>query len=81
MSQTPIQQLIAKLPTDLQPWAQTYIQFVAGQTLQQLTDWINLILAGNWEAAYKQVVETMTPEQLAAELDRINANLEFNNAT
>ena len=71
-----IDDLIAKLPEEMQEWARRYINFLRDSTFEELQAWIRLIAAGNWRAAYEQTTKKMSVEDLTLELRRVNASLE-----
>ena len=70
-----IEELIAKLPQEMQAWAARYIAFLRDSTFEELQAWILLIAGGNWRAAYEQAVKKMSVEDLTAELRRINKGM------
>jgi hypothetical protein len=60
------QELIAKLPTGLQPLATLYAPMIVTWSAEQVMAWVNLVAAGNIEAAYAQVLKAM-PVQAAVD--------------
>lgn len=72
---TKIEDLIAKLPPELQPIAGRYISLFLQSGQAELAAWINMLLSGDWLAAYSYATSKMTTEDLIAEQQRINDEL------
>lgn len=52
-----LEELTAKLPAELQPWAGTYGPVVIAWTQKELEDWLNRLILGDIEAAYRQILK------------------------
>ncbi|MCE5184946.1 MAG: hypothetical protein LLF76_02330 [Planctomycetaceae bacterium] len=68
-----LQDLIAKLPDDLQPMAVIYGNLWIDATAAQLQHLTDLLVDGRISEASRFVVQHLSSDQLIAELERINA--------
>ncbi len=62
-----LDQLLAKLPASLKPWAQTYGPALLAGGSQLASDFINLILKGDQTGAYRIVLAAMPDAAFQAE--------------
>lgn len=74
MSKFTLEELIDKLPEQLQPWAAEYGEAFINMTADELKNWMNLILKGDVYAAYKKLMETMPNVELLNEWTALNAS-------
>ena len=70
------EEIIVKIPEQFQDIARRYLPTLAGMGEEELVGWIELISSGDWQAAYRTVVQRMDTQEQLAELDRINSDLE-----
>ena len=66
-----LEELIAKLPKELQPWAQKYAPWLLGLAYDDAVAWIERLAAGDIEGAYRSVVESMDSAALLAEFNTL----------
>jgi len=76
---TKLQDLVGKLPTDLQPYAPVLIQAIAAGAQQEIQAAINLYLKGDWKPAYELAAKYMTWQQMCDEIKRIGATITAEN--
>jgi tyrosyl-tRNA synthetase len=70
-----LKDIIEKLPPEQQEIAALYLPLLTDMAMDEINQWVELVLAGNRESAYKIIVSKMATGQLLAEQDRINAKL------
>lgn len=69
-----IKKLIEKLPAEMRPFAQSYINSLASKTEEEIRALIQNIMRGEWEEAYKATLDGMSLEELKAEAERLKDN-------
>lgn len=62
-----IEELIAKLPEEYQEIARRYTTLLLDMGFEELTAWVGLLTAGNWEGAYRELVAKMTTDEILVE--------------
>lgn len=67
-----VQNLISKLPPELQPYAPHYIDLLQRFTYEEIQGIVNQAIGGDSLAAYQAVVAKMTNDEVIAELERLN---------
>ena len=67
--------LIAKLPDELRPLAIKYGPVVMAWSAAQAWAWVELLAAGDWQTAYRTLVEGLPDVRLAEEWAAVNADL------
>lgn len=70
-----LKDIIEKLPPELKEIADLYLPLLTGMADNEIKQWIDNLLRGDWQTAYRLVVSKMTTEQLLAEQTRINKKL------
>ena len=68
-------ELIQSLPGDLKPWAELWLPVMLRWSEAELADFLMNAAGLPWLAAYKQMVEIMTTDEIVAELKMRNAEL------
>lgn len=69
-----LDELKAKLPTELQPWAIQYGPAFLAMTAEELQAWLWLIINGDVYKAYADLVAKLPNADLLAEWDKINTS-------
>lgn len=64
--------LVSKLPVNLQPFAEHYIDMLQRFTLTEIDAMVNKAIEGNVHAAYLDLVSKMSNTELLAEMDKLN---------
>jgi len=72
---TKIRELVAKLPLELQVYAQHYVELLLKFQTEEIANLLDLAVGGDINLAYKMLVAKMSNDELLAELDRLNAML------
>lgn len=67
------QELIGKLPAELQPFAGHYIDLLQRFTMDEIRGIISLSVEGNSQAAYAALVAKMSKDELLVEIARLNS--------
>jgi len=69
-------ELIEKLPGDLQPWGKIWIPAMLRWSEKELADFLASVAGMPWLEAYKVMIKTMTTDELTAELKMRRVELE-----
>lgn len=69
-----LEELIAKLPDQLKPWAGEYGEAFINMSADELKSWMELMVKGDVYAAYKAVLEKMPNAELLNEWTALNAS-------
>ena len=70
-----IQELVAKLPLELQPYAQHYVELLLQFQTSEIAALLDLAVGGDINLAYQMLVAKMSTGELLAEMDRLNLML------
>lgn len=73
MATITLQELIDRVPDPLKPFAAQYGPALLTYGVQQLTEIVAMLIAGDVEAPYRAAVKAMTLDQLNAETERFTA--------
>lgn len=68
-----LDELQAKLPAQFKPWATAYGPVFLAMGADEIKAWIERILKGDIEGAYRQVLTPQSNPELLAEWDGLNA--------
>ncbi|MCD4699557.1 MAG: hypothetical protein K8R91_03175 [Phycisphaerae bacterium] len=68
-----VDELKAKLPLELQPWAEEYGPALLSMSADQLKRWIERLVRGDMEAAYADILSKMDNSALLDEWAKLNA--------
>ena len=74
-----LDELIAKLPEEYQPWGKQYGNALIDMGFNELTAWADLIANAKWQDAYKALAARMTTKQLIESQEAVNAKLKVIN--
>jgi len=75
-----ITELLEKLPDDLREIAERYLPAFEGAIDADIKEWVALIVAGDWNPAYRFAIRKMSTDELVAEMNRVNVLLAGLNA-
>ncbi len=62
-----IEELIQKLPQEYQEIAYRYTSILLDDAFEDLQGWIEMVAKGNWQDAYKRIIEQMPTDEVIAE--------------
>lgn len=71
-----IDDLIKDIPEQFQDLARAHLPILMSMAQDEIVTWIDLILSGKYETAYKVTNDRMTPSERIDEQKRLNALLE-----
>ena len=71
-----IEDLINKIPEQFQDLAKAHLPILANMARDDIVSWIDLILNGDYEKAYRITNDKMSPTERIAEQKRLNALFE-----
>ncbi len=74
-----ISDLIKKIPEEFQDLARAHLPILANMARDDIVAWIDLILNGDYEKAYRITNNKMSPSERIAEQKRLNALYEIYN--
>ena len=74
-----ITDLIEKIPKDFQELARAHLPILAGMAKDEVLAWIDLILKGDYENAYRITNDKMAPSERIDEQIRLNTLYEIYN--
>ncbi len=66
---------IKRLPKDIQPLAERYVNTIIDASVDELTAFLGDFTKGNWAEAYKFVAKNMSTDDILKEQERINNKL------
>ena len=72
-----ISDLIKKIPDEFQELAKAHLPILANMAKEDILSWIDLILNGDYEKAYRITNAKMSPTERIAEQKRLNALYEI----
>ena len=75
-----LQRVADQLPEELRPWVHEYGPALLAMGADGIKAWIDRLVAGDIEAAYRQVLEGMGNQELLSEWAKINASWRAENA-
>ena len=75
-----VSELVEKLPDEIQPFAERYINLWVNKSLEDTEILINSLLNGGFEESYMALVRDMPTEDLIEELERVNQAIQVSNA-
>jgi hypothetical protein len=70
-----LEEIIAKLPEEFQPWARQYGNAFLDMAFTELTNLVDKIAEGNFADAYAVIVSRFTTEELIRSQQRVNEEL------